>query len=313
MRTQLSKIAYAAIVGIALTFTLSCGDHNPFLFDTEKCGDKEYKTSEFTCVGGELVGKCMGADYYPAYQTCNNGRIENNTPDASSSSSGAQSSSSLSSSGNGKKGKGNDIANYRTVKIGTQTWMAENLNYNVSGSKCYGEDGLVQVDEDGGYITLSNSEIQANCDKYGRLYNWATAMALPSNCNDDDCSSRISAKHGGICPSGWHIPNDADWKKLMDFVGGSYIAGTELKATSGWDDYYENSGNGTDDYGFFALPGGGGNSYGYFGNVGILGYWWSTESGDAIAYYRYIYHKYAEVFKYSDSKTFLNSVRCLQD
>jgi uncharacterized protein (TIGR02145 family)/uncharacterized repeat protein (TIGR02543 family) len=85
-----------------------------------------------------------------------------------------------------------DGQTFRTVVIGTQTWMAENLNCDVSGSECY-----------------NNNE--SNCATYGRLYDWATAMALPSSCNSSTCSSQINAKHRGICPSGWHIPSNADW------------------------------------------------------------------------------------------------------
>jgi hypothetical protein len=96
---------------------------------------------------------------------------------------------------------------YKTVNIGEQVWMAENLNYNASGSVCYNYD-------------------PSNCDKYGRLYNWATAKI--------------------VCPAGWHLPSDAEWDALMTAVGGSSIAGTKLKSRNGWN----NNGNGTDESGF---------------------------------------------------------------
>ena len=156
---------------------------------------------------------------------------------------------------------------YKTVKIGTQTWMAENLNYNASGSKCY------------------------NCDKYGRLYNWATAMSLPSSCNSNSCSSQIQSKHRGICPSGWHIPSGAEWNTLSSYVESdsdcSNMCARLFKATSGWD----SEGKGIDRYGFSALPGGYGGSGdrvycsnvrygnsedGYFCDVGYEGRWWSA-------------------------------------
>jgi len=94
-----------------------------------------------------------------------------------------------------------------TVKIGDQVWMKENLNCNVGGSKCYGEGGEIYDSEINQYFTISNSEIQANCDKYGRLYDWVTAMALPDSCIYSSCHSQIKQKHRGICPSGWHIPS----------------------------------------------------------------------------------------------------------
>ena len=93
---------------------------------------------------------------------------------------------------------------YKAVAIGTQTWMAENLNYDTSDSKCYNND-------------------PANCEIYGRLYNWSTAST--------------------VCPTGWHIPSDAEWDVLITAVGGSSTAGTKLKVASGW----SNNCNGTDD------------------------------------------------------------------
>jgi len=196
---------------------------------------------------------------------------------SSSSSSVVASSSSIvpSSSSYSYPDKGNNIANYRTVRIGTQTWMAENLNYNVSDSKCYAE----------GKKDVSADSIAKNCAKYGRLYRWATAMALPESCNNENisCASQISAKHNGICPIGWHLPSTAEWNILMKFINPSCKnysinnictdAGTKLKATSGWNNRTDGtSGNGTDDYGFSALPGGygGGDN---FNSVGYGGVW----------------------------------------
>jgi uncharacterized protein (TIGR02145 family) len=162
---------------------------------------------------------------------------------------------------------------YRTVTIGNQTWFAENLNYNVSGSKC-------------------NSS--ANCNKYGRLYNWSTAKA--------------------VCPSGWHLPSQAEWNTLSSYVesnsGCSSCDAKKLKATSGW---YVN-GNGTDDYGFSALPGGGGNEDGSFYGVGFSGLWWSaSENDNGNAYCRYMEPDYDNALWVSYYKYYLFSVRCLQD
>jgi len=212
---------------------------------------------------------------------------------------------------------------YNTVVIGSQTWMARNLNYNVAGSKCYGENGNVYNPKNGKYdIKLSSDEIQANCAKYGRLYEWATAMALPLHCNFNICYSEISEKHKGICPHGWHIPNNADWDKLMRFIDGdagtdspydSETAGKLLKATSGWNDNKNKSGNGTDKYGFAALPGGYGDYDGYFDYVGELGEWWSSNENGSYAYYRDIYHNDLGAYWDYDNKDYFSSIRCLQD
>jgi len=207
--------------------------------------------------------------------------------------------------------KGNDIANYKTKQIGNQVWMAENLNYAVEGGKCYGEGGKEIVgweDNTPIYKTLSTAEIQANCEKYGRLYDWATAMALPSSCNSSSCSDRIGSPHRGICPSGWHIPSNADWSILENFVDGS---GTKLKATSGW-----NSSNGTDEVGFSALPGGyTGVSEGFLA-IGRVGLWWSSseaeyDSNDA--YNLDISNSDDRAHLKGYDKYFLHSVRCLRD
>jgi uncharacterized protein (TIGR02145 family) len=161
-----------------------------------------------------------------------------------------------------------DNKTYKVVKIGTQIWMAENLNYNASGSKCY-----------------DNKE--SNCQKYGRLYNLATAKKA--------------------CPSGWHLPSDTEWDILMVSVGGKKTAGNFLKATSGWN----NNGNGQDKYGFSALPGGYGYSNGSFNDVGRYGYWlWSCNDN---ACYRTLNYNYEYAGNGISDKSDLFSVRCVKD
>jgi uncharacterized protein (TIGR02145 family) len=171
-----------------------------------------------------------------------------------------------------------DGKGYKAVEFDNRTWMAENLNYNADGSKCY-----------------DNSE--SNCQKYGRLYDWNTAMKA--------------------CPKGWHLPSDKEWGTLVDFAG-SAIAGNILKAASGWDDYMGKSGSGADAFGFSALPGGllgFGGSNGNFSGVGKYSRWWSaTETPNAAyAWYRDMGYNSASVLRYYFDKTFLFSVRCLQD
>ena len=153
--------------------------------------------------------------------------------------------------------------------------------------------------------------MESNCDTYGRLYNWSTAMNFASSCNSSFCSSQIQTKHRGICPSGWHIPSDADWDVLATAVGGSSTAGTKLKAASGWNKNY-----GTNDYGFSALPGGGGYSDGSFHDVGDVGNWWraseSSEGYSDRAYGRFM-GNINDLGWSGTYKSFLYSVRCLRD
>lgn len=159
---------------------------------------------------------------------------------ALSSSSLAPSSSSLAtSSGSFKDDRG---GTYKWVNIKGQIWMAENLNYDTknTGSKCY-----------------DNKE--TNCTTYGRLYHWDAATKA--------------------CPSGWHLPSEAEWKTLVNNTGGDPKASRNLKAKSGWDSY---SGNGDDTYGFTALPGGSATDND-FNFASTSGQWWSaTESSGKI-------------------------------
>jgi len=204
---------------------------------------------------------------------------------------------------------------YKTVVINGKTWMAENLNYTTaSGSACYGEEGGPMYDnETGNYRTLTSSEIQANCEKYGRLYNWATAMNLPSSYNSSSAADQIQTPHQGVCSVNWHLPSDAEWTQLTDFVGSN--AGTKLKSSLYWNSY---SGipAGTDDYGFSAWPGGG-NSDGSMGYTGDYGHWWSaTEydgAADLFAFHRGMSYNNKDVVRYKNGKSFLFSVRCVQD
>ncbi|GHV12636.1 hypothetical protein AGMMS49938_05600 [Fibrobacterales bacterium] len=156
--------------------------------------------------------------------------------------------------------------------------MAENLNFDTKsdGSVCYGNDKTNET----------------NCTTYGRLYDWETATTA--------------------CPGGWHLPSDAEWTTLATYVGGNSTAGTKLKATSGWD----NNGNGTDDYGFSALPGGYGYSSGNFYNVDKYGTWWSaTEATNASnAYYRRMQDSNGSMDRVNYGKVEgLFSVRCLKN
>jgi len=105
---------------------------------------------------------------------------------------------------------------YKTVTIGTQTWMAENLDYEMEGSK-----------------RCINSE-QVWGLKYGRLYSWEAAMKA--------------------CPIGWHLPSDKEWQALVDSAGGNRVAAKRLKAKSGWGEFEGKSGNGEDTFGFAAYP-----------------------------------------------------------
>ncbi len=183
-----------------------------------------------------------------------------------------------------------DGKKYVYVNIGSQTWMAENLNYmpesELDSAWCYGENGDVYVLWQAAPVILSDAEIQANCEKYGRFYNWNTAMK--------------------VCPSGWHLPDDDEWAILANSAGGKDYAGDKLKADVDW--------YGTDDYGFSALPGGNRQASGGYINVGPGGRWWTaTELSDVTAYMRHMHASNSSVDERDSDKAVGYSVRCIKD
>jgi len=122
----------------------------------------------------------------------------------------------------------------------------------------------------------------SNCQKYGRLYTWEEAK--------------------NACPKDWHLPSDAEWTDLTDFAGGAKVAGKKLKA------------NGTDDYDFSALLGGGRLPDGIFDGIGNYGVWWSsTEYSSSNAYRRHIYNNNNNVYRTDLNKSFSFSVRCVKN
>jgi len=195
-----------------------------------------------------------------------------------------------------------DGKTYRMVKIGKMMWMAENLNFQTKNSWCYDDNA-------------------SNCAKYGRLYTWNAAITA--------------------CPAGWRLPNTRDWSDLVIAASGQRIeekvgkntlyyswsaAGGKLKSKTGWDICSDHdsdgnfftvscNGNGTDDFGFSALPGGcrweDGSYYEY---AGISGFWWTaTEYDVSSAHYRFITSNNDKVVEYDFTKRYGYSVRCVRE
>ena len=190
-----------------------------------------------------------------------------------------------------------DGQSYKVVSIGSQTWMAQNLNYETANSYCYNDDAT-------------------NCTKYGRLYTWAAAMdsvgtwsTNGKGCGDGlTCSPTYPVR--GVCPTGWHLPTETEWNTLFTTVGGSSNAGIMLKSTSGW----SSSGNGTDAYLFAALPADRRTDNGRSRNEGKLAYFWSsTENNSSYAYYMYLYYDFDYAALVNDLKSYGLSVRCVKD
>ncbi len=180
-----------------------------------------------------------------------------------------------------------DNQTYKTVVIGTQTWMAENLNFDTldgTGSWCY-------------------YNLASDCAIYGRLYNWNTVMAGSAS-----SSATPSGVHG-ICPTGWHVPSDAEWTRLTDYVGGANTAGTKLKANSSL--WLNNTG--TDAYGFSALPGGYHNGSGFSNGEGSGSWWSATAYSSTNAYYQHMYYAYTTVYSTDRDKSYGFSLRCVMN
>jgi uncharacterized protein (TIGR02145 family) len=179
-----------------------------------------------------------------------------------------------------------DGKRYKSVVIGGKRWMAKNLNYETDSSWCYINDDVL-------------------CKTYGRLYAWNAARSA--------------------CPLGWHLPSRMEWNDLMQAVGGEKRvdkdgdiywdgAGKKLKARIGWKDLWRKSGNGTDDYGFFALPGGDYEGNGTFYGWITFGAWWTaTEYDSARAYQWSMGGGSDNVSEYNHKKRRAFSVRCVAD
>src|SRR5574344_233133 len=178
------------------------------------------------------------------FAACDGDSGNNGTETDGTSSSSTPLSSSVgveSSSSPGTLTDARDGQTYKTVVIGTQTWMAENLNYDT-------------LDGEGSWCP-DNSE--TSCDQYGRLYDWATAMNISRAFNKSTWSGR-QTNHQGLCPDHWRIPTDADWDTLISYAtrfGYDSAPARRLKAVDGWDKT-SLSITGTDDFGFAALPAG---------------------------------------------------------
>lgn len=184
-----------------------------------------------------------------------------------------------------------DTQTYRSVAIGPQVWMAQNLNYAVDSSWWYRNNA-------------------ANGALYGRLYQWAAAMGLDDSCNTKSCSDALTEKWQGACPSGWHVPTESEWTKLVDTTLEVDVAGTNLKATgSSWRTY-----SGTNLYGFGALPSGARVNNNSFTNLGGEAIFWSTSVKYGSSAWFLAISNSGESAKGDDGKKSLGlSLRCLHD
>jgi len=186
-----------------------------------------------------------------------------------------------------------DGAVYTTVQIGNQCWMAENLRYNTSGL----------------WLNSANPSTI-----YGRLYNWATVM------NGATTSSSNPSGVQGVCPSGWHLPSDAEWNEMemalgmpaadttiMGWRGTDH--GTQMKSTSGWN----SNGNGTNTSGFNVFPTGHYLSGSFEALGGGTAFWSTTEYSVNTAFKRNLHSSIAGGSRYNDDKIYGFPCRCVKN
>jgi uncharacterized protein (TIGR02145 family) len=183
---------------------------------------------------------------------------------------------------------------YKTIIIGNQTWMAENLAY--TGNNGF-QKKITDADEWGNNLNYDGwcyyDNDSSNGNEYGVLYQWEAAK--------------------NACPEGWHLPTDDEWRILIDYIGGEEIAGAKLKEAGvmHWISPNSDANNVT---GFTALPGGFRDYSGYF-NIDNSGHWWSssTETNTTNAWSRFMFYDYSGADRISNVKTNGFSVRCLRD
>jgi uncharacterized protein (TIGR02145 family) len=189
---------------------------------------------------------------------------------------------------------------YKTLKIGSQFWMAENLRT----TRYHNGDSIKTTFPATLDITIENAPKyqwaydgkESNAEIYGRLYTWYAAT-----------DSR------NVCPTGWHVPTEEDWTTLTSYLVGEGVAGGKLKETGTTHWKSPNTGA-TNESGFAARPGGYRYGSGTFFDIGGTGNWWSsTEVSGTNAWCYTIYNYLRSVYKHYGKKTNDLSVRCVQD
>ena len=198
---------------------------------------------------------------------------------------------------------------YPTVTIGTQVWMAENLRttkYRDGSNIPVVTDNTQWANNFNNSTTLpmmcwyNNDQVTYTTNKFGALYNWY-AINPATNGNKN------------VCPTGWHVPTDAEWTTLTTFLGGESVAGVKMKSTGTQYWISPNTGT-TNSSGWSGLPGGYRGLNGPFYLVGSNGYWWSsTENNTDDAWLRALNYTFGGVYRNDNDKTYGFSVRCVRD
>ena len=261
--------------------TVVCGEAEPIILYKAMCGTKPYDPAKSFCSEGKPYS-CNEKPYDPKKQYCL--KVTRDDTDI-------YSVEDLLTDARDEQ----HVQVYKTVKIGNQTWMAENLNYSV----------------DPGKQSWCHDDNAENCSMYGRLYTWAAAVGkTEAECGyGHECD--LTEPVQGVCPEGWHLPSKDEWNALITAVGGTEVAGQKLKADS--DLWYEGTSN-DDSFGFAVLPAGYRGDDGSFNDEGnVARFWSSTEDGSTNANRWTFYYDYDDVGSIWDYEHYGFSVRCLRD
>ena len=190
---------------------------------------------------------------------------------------------------------------YNTVTIGAQVWMKENLKATKYRNGDAIHTTIPPTLDISGEATPKYEWAYGNSTNnvavYGRLYTWYAAT-----------DSR------GLCPTGWHLPTDAEWTLLTDYLGGEVVAGGKMKESGTAHHWYSPNTGADNSSGWTALPGGYRNYNGTFNYIGYNGVWWSaTEGVAATAWSRYLSYSDAVAYRDYNDKSHGFSVRCVRD
>ncbi len=277
------------------TVTQVCGEDTVVLYKA-LCGGAAYDPARKFCVEEKAYDLCDGKTYDPferfchadtLYELCGEKVYDPSTEFCDF----------------------RDANVYGYVVIGEQTWMAENLNfdYNEGTAKSYCYD--------------DNAD---SCAVYGRLYTWSAAMDSAARFSEDGKGCGFSSADllcdqshetvRGVCPEGWHLSSDEEWNTLVAYVadnttGGKDFVGYALKSASGWD----NDGNGSDAFGFGAIPGGVYGSNSFYGRGTLAYYWSSSQCSPENSRVFWLYHNYAYLNISEFGKLNAYSIRCVKD
>lgn len=276
------------------------------------CGGESYDVLAEFCSDNRVYDLCGGQSYDVRFNECQGGSVVDVTRCCSVSGICSSESERYNYKTHFCDSRPTQYKIYRMTTIGTQTWMAENLDY---------ADSVTTPSLKGKSWCYNNKP--DSCVKYGRLYTWAAAIdsvRLYNGGNGVDCGYGKACtlpEKRGICPPGWHLPSYDEWETLFTAVGGKSTAGKVLKSQTGWYD----SGNGTDAFGFSALPAGRWHIYDFFDEVGYRAYFWSSsevwtsEDGSLSAYIMGLRYgsDYGRLDYDYNNKGLGFSVRCLQD